>query len=266
MTPTPPNTPGPPTPPPAPPGAQQKTTRARAKGAGSTARRATPTAPGKTATVDEIMEAATQALHDTRYWECEAMCLRALEKAYTSQDYERMARIVMPLQETRRQQRQLAEDAAGATGVRVIEERPTGTGEAPGLTEPGCYLLRPPLVGADGRELRDRADRDAIPVFLLVREPTTRAGTCPVVMIGPVTVRTQVDPPEDPDAPTLDWFVTAHEALGDAAIASVPRDAGEEQRVTHFYERLATITEHEKLHQAFEQACLDAAKAASGGA
>ena len=122
----------------------QKTTRARAKGAGSTARRATPNAPGRAATVDEIMEAASEALHDTRYWECEAMCLRALEKAYTNQDYERMARIVMPLQEARRQKRQLAEDAADTKGVVVLEERPTGAGEAPGLTEPGCYLLRPP--------------------------------------------------------------------------------------------------------------------------
>ena len=243
----------------------EKTTRARAKGAGSTARRATPNGPGRHAGIDEIMEAASLSLHDTRYWECEALCLRALEKAYTSQEYERMARIVMPLQEARRQKRQLAEDAADERGVVVLDERPTGTGEAPGLTEPGCYLLRPPLVGADGRELRDRAARDAVPVFLLVREPTTRTGKCPVVMIGPVTVRTQVDLPDDEAAPTTQWFVAAHEALGDAAIASVPRDANEDQRVTHFYERLATITEHEKLHQAFEQVCLEAAKAKAAG-
>ena len=241
----------------------EKTTRARAKGAGSTARRATPTAPGKNASIDDIMEAASQALLDTRYWECEAMCLRALEKAYTQQDYERMGRIVMPLQEARRQKRQMAEDAAQKAGVHVLDERPTGTGEAPGLNEPGCYMLRPPLVGADGRELRDRADRDAIPVFLLVREPTTRAGMCPVVMIGPVTVRTQVDLPADEDHPTLNWFIGAHEALGDAAIASIPRDASEEQRVTHCYERLATLTEHEKLHQALLEAAEAAAKADS---
>ncbi len=248
---------------PNPQSSEQKTTRARLKGAGSTARRATPTAPGKNASIDDIMEAASQALLDIRYWECEAMCLRALEKAYTQQEYERMARIVMPLQEARRQKRQMAEEAGEKAGVVVLDERPIGSGEAPGLTEPGCYLLRPPLVGADGRELRDRADRDAVPVFLMVREPTTRAGRCPVVMIGPVTVRTQVDMPEDEDAPTFEWFVNTHEALGDTAIASVPRDASEAQRVTHFYERLATITEHEKLHQALEQACLEAAKSSA---
>lgn len=247
-----------PTPPP------PKATRARAKGAGSTARRATPSAPGRNATIDEIMVAASEALEDTRYWECEAMCLRALEKAYTSGDYERMARIVMPLQEARRQKRQMAEAASENSGVTVLSERPTGPGEAPGLTEPGCYLLQPPLVGADGRELRDRADRDAIPVFILVREPTTRTGTCPVVMIGPVTVRTQVELPDDEEHPSLAWFISAHEALGDTAVASVPRDASEEQRITHCYERLATVTEHEKLHQALEEACLDAVKAGIG--
>lgn len=240
---------------------QAKTTRARAKGAGSTARRATPGAPGKNGTVDEIMEAASNALEDTRYWECEALCLRALELAYTQQEWERMARITLPLQEARRQKRQLATEAAEKSRVQVLEERPVGEIEAPGLKEPGCYLLRPPLVGADGRELRDRADRDGIPVFLLVREPASRTGMCPVVMIGPVTVRTQVEPPEDPDAPTLAWFEAAHEALGDTAIASIPETANPEQRVTHCYERLATLTEHEKLHQALAEACTAAAKA-----
>ena len=240
------------------PTSKKQSTRARPKGATS-ARTAGPRSPGKNASVDEVMDAASVALTETRYFDCEALCLRALEKAYTAQDYERMARIVMPLQEARRQKRQLATDVAEKKGVFVLEERPVGAGETPGLTDPGCYLLRPPLVGADGRELRDRADRDSVPVFLLVREPTTRAGLCPVVMIGPVTVRTQVEPPEDPDCPTLAWFEAAHEALGDAAIASVPTTANHEQRVTHFYERLSTVTEHEKLHQALAEACRDAA-------
>ncbi len=226
----------------------------------------TAPAPSRPGSIDALMERASSALLDTDYFECEKLCLKALEQAASVDDFERMSRIVMPLQEARRQKRQLATDAAAQHGIVVLDERPgsvaEGEGEPAGLTETGCYLLRPPLVGADGRELRDQANREGVPVYLLVREPTTRTGMCPVVMIGPTTVRTQVPPPDDEDAPDLAWFEAAHEALGDAAIASVPESASTTQRVNHLLERLGTVTEHEKLHQALAHACAEAAQAA----
>ena len=204
--------------------------------------------------IDELMERASAALNARDYFGCEELCLDALERAHAEHNYERMARIVMPLQEARRNLRLEAIDAS-QDRVSVIEKLP----EESASIEPGCYLARPPLVGADGRMLRERADAARVPVFVLVREPTTRSGQVPIVMIGPITVRAYVQPPEDEDAPGMPWFVAAAEAMGDAAITSVPESASLEQRVNHLYARLGTVPEHEKLHQALAAACEEAA-------
>ena len=42
--------------------------------------------------------------------------------------------------------------------------------------EPGCYLVRPPLVGADARRLRLAAFEREIPVTVICREPRTQLG------------------------------------------------------------------------------------------
>lgn len=205
--------------------------------------------------IDRLMERASEALEETRYFECERLCLDALEQSHGVGDYERMARIVLPLQEARRQKRLAAVDAKRL----FILEEPMGEEEP---VEPGCYLLQPPLVGADGRDLRERADRQEVPVFVLVREPRTRSGLWPLVMIGPVTVRARVKPPKDEDKPDMAWFLGAGESLGDAAMAQVNAEATPAQRVNELFDRLGTVTEHEKLHQALEEACRRAAAAA----
>lgn len=209
--------------------------------------------------IDRLMEKASEALEETRYFECERLCLDALEMAHGGEEYERMARIILPLQEARRQKRLAAVDAKKL----FILEEPLAEGEA---LEPGCYLLQPPLVGADGRDLRERADREEVPVFVLVREPKTRAGLWPLVMIGPVTVRARVKPPKNENRPDRAWFLAAGESLGDEAIAQVAPDLSVTQRVNELYDRLGTITEHEKLHQAMEEACRRAAAEADAPA
>jgi hypothetical protein len=201
-----------------------------------------------TGKIDRLMEKASESLEATNYFECERLCLDALELAHGAEDYERMARIVLPLQEARRQKRLAAVDAKK---LFILEEHL----EEDEPIEPGCYLLQPPLVGADGRDLRERADRDEVPVFVLVREPKTRLGLWPLVMIGPVTVRTRVKPPKNEDRPDMAWFIGAGESMGDAAIGQVGPDLSATQRMDGLYDRLGTITEHEKLHQALEEAC-----------
>ena len=201
--------------------------------------------------IDRLMESASGALEETRYFECERTCLEALEMAHTAGDYERMARIVLPLQEARRQIRMAAID----TRKLVILEEQIPEGET---IDSACYLLQPPLVGADGRDLRERAERDEVPVFLIVREPKNRTGHWPIVMIGPVTVRTRVEPPKNESKPDMAWFIAAHEALGDAAIEQAGENLNAMQLVDELYDRLGTISDHEKMHQVLEQACRDA--------
>ncbi|MBN8645993.1 MAG: hypothetical protein J0L61_12225 [Planctomycetes bacterium] len=215
--------------------------------------------PGKAGPrIDKLMDLAQRALEETHYFECEHACLEALGLAHAARDYERMARILLPLQEARRQIRLLAVDTKKlfALSEPVAEDAPI---------KPGCYLIEPPLVGADARDLHDRATREEIPVMVLAREPAVktvkldrRPGDWPVVLIGPVTVRAYVPPPAK-DKPTLEWYLGACEALGDRAIADADHEADPFGLVEDLYERFQTISDHEKLHQALEAACRAAA-------
>lgn len=201
------------------------------------------------------MERASEALTGTRYFECEALCVEALAIAHSTQDYERMARILLPLQEARRQKRQLAQDAGKVRRLSSPEEIEPLLNESKRI-EAGFYLIEPPLVGADGRELREKANAAEVPVCIVVREPETQTGQWPVVMVGPVTVRTRVSPAGKKVA--VRWMLEAGEALGDRAIASVDAGLCAADRVERLYELLATVVDHEKLHQALERACLEA--------
>ncbi len=213
--------------------------------------------PKPAARIDKLMDLAGRALVETHYFEAETVCLEALELAHAAADYERMARILLPLQEARRQIRLQAVDS----GNLFLVNEPIPEGQK---IEPGCYLITPPLVGADARDLHDRATREEVPVMVLAHEPPVRTlkldrrpGDWPVVMIGPITVRTYVAPPDDGEV-TMEWFEWAAEQLGDKAIAEV--DAGMEPvaRVNDLFERLHSVSDHEKLHQALEQACREA--------
>ncbi len=140
------------------------------------------------------MEAASRALVQRRYFDCERLCVEALERSFIAADYERMARILLPLEEARRQKRDLAFDTRDVFVVdRVV---PTGRN-----LRPGCYLVAPPRVGIDGRLLREAANKKKIPTIVVVREPESRDGMWPVVSIGPVTIRTKVPPPPSPPGP-----------------------------------------------------------------
>jgi hypothetical protein len=216
------------------------------------------------ARIDAMMERAQAALERTAYFEAQREAVRALLLARRSADFERMARIVLPLLEARRQIRQAAIDTGRAVLVCTPEDVPTPV-------RAGCYLLQPPMIGLDGRRLRELADEHEIPVFVLVREPLANDGRWPVVGVGDVVVRTKVAPPVPLDVvkgsstrdgweapPPLAWMEAAHEALGDAAIASAERVAAEDPPmflVDDLLERLPGVPEHEKLLQRLERAC-----------
>lgn len=208
--------------------------------------------------IDRMMEQASAALAKTEYFECERLALQALTTAYEIGDFERMARIVMPLQEARRQKRL---EACDTGSVIRLNEADREILEAESV-EPGCYLFEPLLVGADGRDLRERANQQGVPVLVVVREPRTSLGEWPVVMIGPLTVRTKVRPPgrKDEDPVSVEWMQMANEALGDAAIMKVDTTRSATDQVGQILDLLGTCPEHEKLHQALESACRDAMK------
>lgn len=216
------------------------------------------------AEIDSLMERASQALVRTEYFEAERMVSRALLAARRVLDFERMARMCLPLQEARRQKREQALDAGPVALVRSAADLPRPLCA-------GCYLLQPPMIGRDGRNVRETADRRGVPTCVLTREPLTRAGRWPIVGVGPLVVRTQVAPPfevvrvetspskdADDRVPPVEWFAATSESLGDAAIALLKPDDHPHYRVDDLLDYLDAHPEHEKLHQALERACRDA--------
>jgi hypothetical protein len=227
----------------------------------------TATAAGKA--IDELMERASEALVTTSYFAAEKHALKALERAFAAQDFERAARICMPLQEARRQKRHEAVDTAMTFMLRTLPAR--GHDLAP-----GCYLLTPPLIGLEGQTLRSMADRKKVPMLVLCKEPTAASGKWPLVGVSgsdreSLVIRFQVPPPEGFEdmppmgpgeniaaGPTTQWFLSTVEALGDAAIAKVDRKLPPDYRALDLFEFLKAVPDHEKLHQALEAACREA--------
>lgn len=214
--------------------------------------------PGvKAAQIDELMERASEALQQTRYFEAERMALKALTMARSINDFDRIARIALPLQEARRQRAQLALEAGEE--IHIVDQ-PFGE-EA--VHPAGCYLVRPPLVGADARRLRLKALERDVPVLVVCREPTTQLKLIPIVAIGRVTLRTKVRPADRNESVTTEWFLHALEALGDSALAELDPALAPERRVDAILDQLDSLPEHEKLHQALADAAKQAARAAA---
>lgn len=218
--------------------------------------------------IDQLMDRASLALAETRYFDAANDAANALNRARRTNDFERMNRICLPLQEARRQIRQIATDAASGAGTVQVVSHP---GDLPGPLEPGCYLIQPPMIGADARVLRETAYKRRIAVAVLAREPLTRKRLWPMVGVGIVSIRAQIAPPvpleRRDDHITKDgyegpvsvaWFEAAGEALGDSAIAALDADLHPHWRVDELMEALDACPEHEKLHQALASACREA--------
>lgn len=211
----------------------------------------------RAAKIDELMEKASEALAQTSYFEAERLASKAMEMAHAGREYEHMARIVLPLQEARRQRLQLALDTDAVVVVQheITEEMEVG---------PGCYLVQPPQVGADARRLRLLALRREVPLAVVCREPLTQLRMWPVVAICPgLTVRTPIEPPDDEDAVDLAWFAGALEELGDWSLESMDDSMPVTRRIEALLQRLDAVPEHEGLHQVLGDACREAAEEAA---
>lgn len=212
------------------------------------------------------MERASRALERTRYFEAESVAKEALRKAHAASDFERIARIVLPLQEARRQKRQLAVDSGRrivVSDLRMLADE----------IQPGCYLFQPPLIGADARNFREVADSQGSPVLVVCREPLTKDGKWPVVAVGQVSIRTRVEPPiplarvdrsvtrdayDGAIPPDASWFEATEEAIGDSAIVKIKHEDPAAWRVDDLVVLLDAHPSHEKLHQLLAEAARQA--------
>ena len=211
------------------------------------------TTPAGKARIDEQMELAEAALRRGKWFEAERCAQRALEMARRAEEFAMMSDICLCLQESRRQRLQEALDHKKVVAL------------TEGVTEdmkvkPGCYLVQPPLVGADARRLRLAALRDEVAVAVLCREPINRMGLCPVVAIGATTIRTRIQPPKNIEKPTLSWFVDALEQLGDFAVETVDSGHDLDKQIDDVMAKLDAHPDHEGLHHTLAGLCTQAAR------
>jgi len=199
------------------------------------------------------MEQADRALRGGGWFEAERLALKALNLARRVEDWDAMSRVTLPLQEARRLR---LEKAFDAKSLKIVD---TEVHDADAVA-PGCYLVQPPLVGADARRLRLAALRQEVCAAVLCREPLTKLGLCPLVAIGAVTIRARIRPPKVAKKPTLEWFIAGMESLGDAAMQALDSGLDLDRQIDVIMASLDSVPDHEKLHQLLGESCRRATK------
>lgn len=200
--------------------------------------------------IDALMERASRALEATDYFGAASRCVRAMGMARRAGDFGRMARICLPLQEARRQLRDLAMDSGRCVELRKLPAMRAKLAS-------GCVLLTPPLTAASAKTLRARYTRARVPVMVLSRENGPRKSVWTLIA-GSGRGRIGVDV-NTPRRLTPAWMIAVQESLGDAAIRAVPADTSPAARVDALLKALAMVPDHEKVMQALAAACHDAA-------
>lgn len=226
-----------------------------------------------TTAIDDLMERASGALVATDYLGCEQLCLDALRAAREKGDWAYYARILLPLQESRRQRRMIAADGFVRLGTSDLEgPHRDWSGSFPA----GCIVVTRPftpqhataLVAALGQQGRcievlfaDNAiDEPRWRIRSIVQSGVSVERPAPPMewldrWLSPDEVRSTGEPGPD------DWFIDATEALGDAALEHVTAPEGSIQRIEQLEVMLAAAGDHEILHQRLGDAARAAARA-----
>ena len=237
--------------------------------------------------LDVVMERASRALVEMDYLESESLCLEGLRIARGERDWVGYTRVLMPLQECRRQRRMIAAESGVQLGTAEGLDAWTQTGH-------GCVAVTRPLSIEDARRLAQQAGRARRHVEVLwcdnparladdggpdtwrvttydgsgltAEVPAPRHLPLNTPVLPAVTKRSSPSPspPESaaaaaPDLPQAitgagHWFVAASEALGDAALAAVSAEVGSLERVEQLERLVAAVGDHEKLHQRLNEA------------
>jgi hypothetical protein len=220
-------------------------------------------------TLDEQMEQASQALARMDYLACEALCVQALAEAREQARWAYYARILLPLQEARRQRRQMAADGTIRLGTASLSGQPTDWLQH---LQAGCIVVTEPHGPEQAQALMEaaRQAKQHLEVLYAANEPSANPWAIRSFAGPRIEVERAAPPaswvdrwleanavPEPAPAghsqTPADWFLDASEALGDAAIDKVEArtDAipGGDQRVALLEQMLQVVTDHEILHQ-----------------
>lgn len=200
--------------------------------------------------IEKLISRADAAHADGDWYEAELHASKAMELSYKGVDFLRMSVAVEALRRCRCARR----DEAVSSGAMYSFDSPIGEDDYELAV--GCWLVEPPRVAADARDLREMASQAKIAMVAISREPTTLTGFWPVAALGPMVIRAKIRPPSEI---TPEWFISAIEALGASAIDDVDPDSGAIDRVEELFLRLGTIPDSMVLHDALLSACREAA-------
>ncbi|MFI4860736.1 MAG: hypothetical protein ACIAXF_08665 [Phycisphaerales bacterium JB063] len=213
-------------------------------------------------TLDPLMQTASQALSDGDYPRCESLCIKALAHARAAQDWTDYARVVLPLQESRRLKRQAALEGRIRLGTA------DGTDTVVSLLEDldaGCLVITAPLTAKQALACAQAADDSGKPIEVLYADPVD-ADTWTIRGLSGAGFEAPRPAPNAewqsrwvPGGPgsaytPAHWWMQASEALGDAALASISAPPGTTERVGQIESALSSVGDHELLHQALADA------------
>lgn len=213
--------------------------------------------------LDILMERASRLLTDMDYLGSESLCLDALAMAKQANDWTAYARIVLPLQECRRQRRMIAADTAVQLGTNACWNDPRD----------GCVAVTKPLDHAVAERLATEASEHQkfVEVLWCDNEPDAISWTlstlgelrvsCEVRPPDPAWINQRLSPADQGFTAAGHWFIAASEALGDAALARVEAPLGSLEHVEQLERMVAAVGDHEILHQRLA----DAARAMPAG-
>jgi hypothetical protein len=217
-------------------------------------------------TLDQIMEDASRRLVEMDYLASETLCLEGLRRARADRDWVAYGRVLMPLQECRRQRRMIAAEASVQLGT------------AEGITESleslpaGCVVVTFPLSMGDASRLAEQAaSRRRHVEVLWCRDADDDLWTLETFDGAQISCRMPAPAEDlrnrsitaeqpDPLRRAGHWFIAASEALGDAALAAVEAPLGTLDRVEQLERMVQAVGDHEILHQRLG----DAARALAG--
>lgn len=207
------------------------------------------------ATLDNLMESASQALAELDYARCESLCVQALEQARDAEDWVMYQRILMPLQEARRQRRQAALDSPILLGT------PEQAGDLLDGIEQGCAVLTWPYTASDAKALNETLRQTPRPIELLFADNDVDAEAWRITSLAGPGLSVNLPAPKHdwvgqwmeptsvaPPTPAH-WFMQASEALGNAALAAINANVGTLDYLTALEDALACVDDHEILHQ-----------------
>lgn len=210
--------------------------------------------------IDAIMETASVALARMDYLACERHCLDALQRARAAGDWAGYARVLLPLQESRRQRRMIAAEGVVRLGTTDLTNPDTWLDQL----DNGCIVVTHPHDATTARHLAATArQRNRFVEVLFADNPTSASRWVLRSFDGP-PVSCEVDSPPvgwinrwltpggdgDPTMKTpADWFLDAAEALGDRSLQAVDPAAADTDRITGLEQCLRVVTDHEIIHQ-----------------